>query len=159
MDRTRCPRCGSELSLDEMIGHFVACFDIPAGTPFIVGPLIVQFVPAEAREMRLAEGLVFEPGRLRLDVRGTSTQLTSTESRLLAHFATHPGITLSREAILNAVWGDEYETRRRGVDTYVSRLRDHLRAYPDGDRMIVTVRDVGYRFDPPAPNVHGIPQR
>jgi DNA-binding response OmpR family regulator len=58
----------------------------------------------------------------------------------------HSGRVLSREQILRAVWGYEYDPGTNVVDVYIGYLRRKLR---DGERAapIVTVRTVGYRFD------------
>lgn len=79
----------------------------------------------------------------RLDNRGLD--LTYTEFELLKFLAAHPGKVFSREQLLSEVWGYDYYGGTRTVDVHVRRLRAKL---GDADKMIGTVRNVGYRFDP-----------
>ncbi len=77
---------------------------------------------------------------------GDLVRLSSTEFELLHYLMRHSGRVLSREQILRAVWGYEYDPGTNVVDVYIGYLRRKLR---DGERAapIVTVRTVGYRFD------------
>lgn len=77
---------------------------------------------------------------------GEIVRLSSTEFELLHYLMRHAGRVLSREQILRAVWGYEYDPGTNVVDVYVGYLRRKLRD-GDGPSPIVTVRTVGYRFD------------
>jgi DNA-binding response OmpR family regulator len=81
---------------------------------------------------------------------GAPVRLSSTEFELAHYLMRHAGRVLSREQILRAVWGYEYDPGTNVVDVYIGYLRRKLR---QGDRPapIVTVRTVGYRFDAPEP--------
>jgi DNA-binding response OmpR family regulator len=102
---------------------------------------------SEATTTRLAVGDI-EIDLLSRQVRraGEDVRLSSTEFELLHHLMRNSGRVLSREQILRAVWGYEYDPGTNVVDVYIGYLRRKLRA---GDRPapIVTVRTVGYRFD------------
>jgi two-component system, OmpR family, response regulator len=76
---------------------------------------------------------------------GEPVRLSTTEFELLAYLMRNRGRVLSREQILRAVWGYEYDPGTNVVDVYIGYLRRKLRR--DGDAPIVTVRSVGYRFD------------
>jgi DNA-binding response OmpR family regulator len=79
---------------------------------------------------------------------GVLVRLSTTEFELLSYLLRNTGRVLSREQILRAVWGYEYDPGTNVVDVYVGYLRRKLRR--DGERdPIVTVRSVGYRFDAP----------
>lgn len=80
---------------------------------------------------------------------GTPVRLSTTEFELLSYLLRNPGRVLSREQILRAVWGYEYDPGTNVVDVYVGYLRRKLRQDEERDP-IVTVRSVGYRFDAPA---------
>ncbi len=80
---------------------------------------------------------------------GALVRLSTTEFELLSYLLRNPGRVLSREQILRAVWGYEYDPGTNVVDVYVGYLRRKLRQ-PDQPDPIVTVRSVGYRFDVPA---------
>ena len=82
---------------------------------------------------------------------GETVRLSSTEFELLHYLIANGGRVLTREQILRAVWGYEYDPGTNVVDVYVGYLRRKLRR-GDSRAPIVTVRTVGYRFDgdPPA---------
>ena len=77
---------------------------------------------------------------------GLEVALTKTEYRLLVEFADHPGMVLSRDQLLERVWGYEYLGDSRLVDAHVRRLRVKIETQPDEPTMIVTVRGMGYRL-------------
>ena len=77
-------------------------------------------------------------------VEGQPVELTPKESELLIYFKKNRSIALSRESILNAVWGYDYFGDLRTVDTHVKKLRAKL---GDCGSMIETVRGYGYRFE------------
>jgi DNA-binding response OmpR family regulator len=77
---------------------------------------------------------------------GVEVALTKTEYRLLVEFADHPGMVLSRDQLLERVWGYEYLGDSRLVDAHVRRLRVKVETQPDEPTMIVTVRGMGYRL-------------
>lgn len=72
--------------------------------------------------------------------------VTRTEYRLLCEFADHVGAVLSRDQLLERVWGYEYLGDSRLVDAHVRRLRLKVEDTPDDPRLIVTVRGLGYRL-------------
>ncbi len=77
---------------------------------------------------------------------GDLIRLSTTEFELLVYLLRNRGRVLSREQILRAVWGYEYDPGTNVVDVYVGYLRRKL-ARGEGKVPIVTVRSVGYRFD------------
>ncbi len=79
---------------------------------------------------------------------GVVVRLSTTEFELLAYLLRNSGRVLSREQILRAVWGYEYDPGTNVVDVYVGYLRRKLRRTGEQDP-IVTVRSVGYRFEAP----------
>jgi DNA-binding response OmpR family regulator len=78
--------------------------------------------------------------------RGVELSLTKTEFRLLCEFADHPGMVLSRDQLLERVWGYEYLGDSRLVDAHVRRLRVKVEDQPDDPKLIVTTRGIGYRL-------------
>lgn len=77
----------------------------------------------------------------RVRVGGTEYDLTAREFAMLEMFLRHPGQVLSREQLLNSVWGYDYDPGSNVVDVYVRYLRKKV-----GDNVIVTVRGMGYRL-------------
>lgn len=87
--------------------------------------------------------LTFDKGSLQVMVDGTEIDLSKKERDLLLLFLTNTGRVLSRERILNTVWGLNADPLTNVVDVYVGRLRRKIGIA--GDR-IVTLRNVGYRM-------------
>jgi DNA-binding response OmpR family regulator len=106
-------------------------------------------VAAQAPTTTLTGGDV-EVDLLTREVRrgGAAVRLSTTEFELLVYLLRNAGRVLSREQILRAVWGYEYDPGTNVVDVYVGYLRRKLRQSGEKDP-IVTVRSVGYRFDAP----------
>ena len=78
---------------------------------------------------------------------GRPLPLTRLEFDLLATLIRHAGLVLSREQLLDQVWGYDYYGDSRAVDTTVKRLRATLREADGDPALISTVRGVGYRLD------------
>ncbi|NCC23678.1 MAG: response regulator [Deltaproteobacteria bacterium] len=76
-------------------------------------------------------------------VDGEKRELTATEFKLFAEFATNEGKVLTREHLLNSVWGHTFDGYNRTVDTHIRRLRKKLEPY---QTIIETVRGIGYRL-------------
>ena len=89
-------------------------------------------------ELRREQGIVLKGGE--------ELSLTKTEFRLLCEFADHAGAVLSRDQLLERVWGYEYLGDSRLVDAHVRRLRVKIEDQPDDPKLIVTVRGIGYRL-------------
>jgi DNA-binding response OmpR family regulator len=92
-------------------------------------------------EIRREQGVVLKDGK--------PLPLTKTEFLLLCEFADHVGMVLSREQLLERVWGYDYLGDSRLVDAHVRRLRVKVEDQPDDPRYVVTIRGIGYRFQSP----------
>jgi two-component system response regulator MtrA len=79
-------------------------------------------------------------------VSGRPVELTSTEFDLLRALAEHPGWVLSREELLERVWGYSYLGDSRAVDVHVANLRKKIESDPGNPRYVLTVRGTGYRL-------------
>jgi DNA-binding response OmpR family regulator len=99
--------------------------------------------PAEKRPVA-AEGLTIDASEAMVYLNGEPVELTFREYELLRYLAEHPGRVLSRDALLNAVWGYEYFGGDRTVDVHIRRLRGKIE--DAGHTYIDTVRNMGYRF-------------
>ena len=84
-------------------------------------------------------------GEVRRD--GQPVDVTITEFKLLDVFVRHPGRVLSRQQLLDAVWGHGFILSDRAVDNHIVNLRRKLEAIPTEPRHIVSVRGLGYRLD------------
>jgi len=79
---------------------------------------------------------------------GVQVELTAREFGLLAYFASRPGRALSRDTILNAVWGASVFVTPRSIDRCVATLRSKVEPDPHNPIYIQTIREIGYRFEP-----------
>ncbi|HAG12499.1 MAG TPA: DNA-binding response regulator [Ruminococcus sp.] len=95
-------------------------------------------------EILTAGGIVIDMPGMTVTVDGEKTELTAKEYALLKYLVENQGIVLSREQILNAVWGYDDTIVDRTVDWQIKLLRNKLGAYRDSIR---TVRGVGYKFE------------
>jgi len=102
-------------------------------------------------------GGTWERGRLRLDldtyqvfVDGEKRELALREFELLRFFVEHPMRVYTREQLLDMVWGRDTFVEPRTVDVHVRRLRQHIERDDSNPELILTVRSVGYRFNPEA---------
>jgi len=119
--------------------------------PFSFDELTAR-VRAQLRGPVQGESTVLEAAGVRLDLLsrqvrrdGDSVDLTAREFELLAYLMRHPNQVLSREQILNAVWGYDFDPGTNVVEVYVGYLRRKL-SRPESPAPIDTVRSVGYRF-------------
>ena len=78
---------------------------------------------------------------------GRAIRLSAQEFKLLVHLVRNPGVVLSRDELLDAVWGYQAAPETRTVDVHVSWLRQKLEPDPHNPRYIVTVYGLGYRFE------------
>jgi two-component system, OmpR family, phosphate regulon response regulator PhoB len=132
---------GLELGVDDYITK-----------PFSPRELVlrIQNLLRRIRETRTAttvevDGFCLDKGNFEITVQGKRLDLTTTEFKLLATLVERRGRTLSRETLLQDVWGYENAIDTRTVDTHVRRLREKLGRAAG---RIVTVRGEGYRFLP-----------
>ena len=77
---------------------------------------------------------------------GNPVELSSKEFALLAYFVAHPAETLSRDRLLDAVWGYENYPNTRTVDAHIVHLRQKLEPNPEEPKFILTVHGTGYKF-------------
>jgi two-component system phosphate regulon response regulator PhoB len=141
--------------IDRVVGFELGADDYVV-KPFSVRELILR-AKAILRRSDDAEPVVerFEFGALRVDrpahrawVSGEEVQLTALEFRLLLMLFDRRGRVLSRDFLLDEVWGSHVDVTSRNVDTHVKRVREKLGVVGD---YIETVRGVGYRFRADSP--------
>ena len=125
---------------DEVFGFDLGADDYIT-KPFSPIVLSARVRAIEKRCHQRSEG-VYQAGEL--SVAGQTVDLTPKEYELLIYFKNNQNIAVSRENILNAVWGYDYFGDLRTVDTHVKKLRAKL---GDCGKMIETVRGFGYRFE------------
>ncbi len=135
---------------DKIVGLSVGADDYVT-KPFSPRELVAR-IKAALRRIRSGRGsleggvLAFEHMRIdngsrQIWVDDQLVDLTATEFDLLRTLAEHRGMVMSREQLLEKIWGHEYYGELRVVDVHIGHIRQKL-----GGRFIVTVRGVGYRF-------------
>ncbi|MGH9263086.1 MAG: response regulator [Acidimicrobiales bacterium] len=109
--------------------------------------------PAEAR----ASPATLEAGDVRLDperhevfVRGEPVNLPLKEFELLELLLENAGRVLTRDVLIDRVWGADYVGDTKTLDVHIKRLRAKVEVDPSKPRSIVTIRGLGYKFDTPA---------
>jgi len=78
--------------------------------------------------------------------KGKAMDFSSKEFELLKFFLHHPGETLSRDRLLEEVWGYDHFPTTRTVDAHIVRLRQKVEPKPDEPKYILTVHGTGYKF-------------
>ncbi|MDD5747709.1 MAG: response regulator transcription factor [Actinomycetota bacterium] len=86
--------------------------------------------------------------RHQVKVRGEVVEIPLIEYKLLVLFLKNQGKVLSREYLLRAGWSGEFYGQTKSLDVYISRLRKKIEDDPSNPKLIVTVRGIGYRFEP-----------
>jgi DNA-binding response OmpR family regulator len=123
--------------------------------PFSIKELLARSA-AFLRRTKKEEQDTHEFGGFRLDLsarrltrKGKEVELSPKEFDLLAYFVKKPGRALTRDEILNAVWGYDCVVTGRSIDRFVTTLRNKIEANPARPVFIHTIRQIGYRFEPP----------
>jgi two-component system response regulator RegX3 len=108
------------------------------------------------RSSRTGSGEVLEVGDVRLDperheveVRGEQVKLPLKEFELLEILLTNAGRVLTRDTLIDRVWGTDYVGDTKTLDVHVKRLRAKVEDDPAVPTRIVTIRGLGYKYDTP----------
>lgn len=134
---------------DEVFGFELGADDYVA-KPFVAARLIARIKAVlkkhhlDEEDLFTAENLVYNMAACKLSVDSKEVTLTPKEHELMQYFIINKNIALSREKLLDQIWGYDYYGDIRTVDTHIKRLRVKL---GDNADLIKTVRGVGYRFE------------
>ena len=148
---------GLEIGADDYITKPFAMRELVARIRAIVRRVGMGNAPPVAERSAVVpmeqNGSILRTGSLAIDIasrtvtKGTKDiDLNPKEFDLLVYFARHPGVVMSREALLREVWGYEYHVDTRTVDVHIRWLRLKLEDVPASPKMLLTVRGSGYRF-------------
>lgn len=122
----------------------------PFGTRELVARIravIRRVSPAIEKKVRFSE-IEVDFDRRTITRKGKELKFTPAEYNLLAYFLQNPDRTLTRDMILNSVWGYEFFPNTRTVDAHVVKLRQKIEPDPALPKHLLTVHGVGYRFVP-----------
>lgn len=139
--------------IDKVVGLELGADDYVT-KPFSIRELMAR-VKAVLRRVspHAPEGEIYRFSDVEVNVRsnevlraGQPVELSSKEFALVAYFVAHPGETLSRDRLLDAVWGYENYPNTRTVDAHIVHLRQKLEPNPEEPRFILTIHGTGYKF-------------
>jgi two-component system, OmpR family, response regulator RegX3 len=111
---------------------------------------LAQTTGTEPREAIEVGGVRVDIDRRKVLVRGKEVQLRRKEFDLLVLLVENAGRVLTRDTLIDRVWGTDYVGDTKTLDVHIKRLRAHLEADRGSPTLITTVRGVGYRFELPA---------
>jgi DNA-binding response OmpR family regulator len=109
---------------------------------------VLRRTSADARKVAHFGDVTIDFERRVVTRSGDPVKLTPAEYNLLTYFLSNPDRPLTRDMILNSVWGYESFPNTRTVDAHVVKLRQKLESDPNSPRHFLTVHGVGYRFLP-----------
>ena len=96
-----------------------------------------------------AGGIQIDPDRHLVFVRGSDVHLRRKEFELLSLLMENAGRLLTRDVLIDRIWGSDYFGDTKTLDVHIKRLRSHVEVDPSSPKLITTIRGVGYRFDAP----------
>ncbi len=134
---------GFELGVDDYVTKPFSPKELLARMRAVIKRTSAETV-SEQRETVSFEGLEIDMTGREVRVDGETVQLTPKEYDLLFYMVRNKGIALSREKLLEEVWGYDFYGDDRTVDTHIKMLRNSIGEYR---KFIVTLRGMGYKFD------------
>ncbi len=138
--------CGQDECLTELEAGFDLVFCSPHSRELLAHIRAIlrrQQMPAAAPSVLRAQGLAMDTARHEVTVGGTLVELTPKEFRILHQFLLSPGVVLSRQELLNRVWGEDYALEEHALDVHIHSLRQKIDADPSKPRFVVTIRGIG----------------
>lgn len=101
----------------------------------------------EDEHVLVLDELCINPAKRSVTISGNQVDLTRLETDLLLLLARSPGRVFTRDQLLDLVWGAEYASNYRAVDSQIKRLRQKIDSLPHETFEIATVWGVGYKFE------------
>jgi two-component system response regulator RegX3 len=95
--------------------------------------------------------VALDPERHEVVIRGSTVQLPLKEFELLELLLDNAGRVLTRETLIDRVWGSDYVGDTKTLDVHIKRLRSKVEDDPSSPSRIVTIRGLGYKFESPKP--------
>jgi len=108
--------------------------------------------PETAGEALVVGDVSLDPSRHVVEVRGEEVALPLKEFELLSLLLDHAGHVLSRDTLIDRVWGHDYVGDTKTLDVHVKRLRSKVETDPSNPTRITTIRGLGYKYEVPRPD-------
>jgi two-component system, OmpR family, response regulator RegX3 len=108
-----------------------------------------ETVPASPGTLEVGE-VRLDPERHEVFVRGEAVTMPLKEFEVLAFLLENAGRVLTRELLIDRIWGADYVGDTKTLDVHIKRVRAKIEVDPSKPRSIVTIRGLGYKFDTPA---------
>jgi DNA-binding response OmpR family regulator len=138
---------GLELGADDFVVKPYQLRELTSRVRALLRRAYGEFATSDATQHIVFGDLMIKVDSMTVERQGHRVNLTPTEFRLLRYLAERPDQLLSREQIIEAVWGYNSDVGYdRTVDVHVSRLREKIEDNQASSRWIQTVRGFGYRF-------------
>jgi two-component system response regulator RegX3 len=96
--------------------------------------------------------VALDPDRHEVTIRGAAVSLPLKEFELLGILLENAGRVLTRETLIDRVWGSDYVGDTKTLDVHIKRLRAKVEAEPSNPTRIVTIRGLGYKYERPKPD-------
>jgi two-component system response regulator RegX3 len=106
-----------------------------------------EAVPPLGSAVLEAGGIQIDPDRHLVFIRGQDVHLRRKEFELLSLLMENVGRLLTRDVLIDRIWGSDYFGDTKTLDVHIKRLRSHVEEDPSSPKLITTIRGVGYRFD------------
>jgi len=114
-------------------------------------PLDAVPVPVGGGDRLQVGDVALDPGRHEVVIRGEDVSLPLKEFELLCLLLENAGRVLTRDTLIDRVWGHDYVGDTKTLDVHVKRLRSKVEADPSMPTRIVTIRGLGYKYELPKP--------
>jgi two-component system response regulator RegX3 len=138
---------GLELGADDYVSKPFRMSELIARIRALMRRSRATAAPNPKEEVLSAHGITVYVDRHQVLVRGDEVKLPPKEFDLLTLFLRNPGRVLTRDLIIDRVWGADYYGDTKTLDVHIKRLRTKIEPDPNAPSVITTVRGVGYRLE------------
>ena len=135
---------GLELGADDYITKPFSSRELTARVKAILRRVKESF---EANDVVETKTVVVDPLKHKVFVRGEEIKLPLKEFDLLLYLSQNPGRVLTREQIIDRIWGHDYFGDTKTLDVHIKRIRSKIEKIPNNPEIIQTIRGLGYKFE------------